>query len=396
VASGTILGLPVRVLELASLPALDETVLLDLDADYFGTADAASQRPTYLPPRPVSEVMERLAELGLRSDLATLCNSNVGGFLPIESRGMADETWLWLTEPEAARLLATETGPELRAGRERLLRGEASLAADLLRSLREMRPADPSLAFLHSRALQEAGDERGAAETLADAVAADPAYAGAKLSRADTLYLSGSWAEALTLYRELAETEDAGLAGYARRRTGNCLYHLGRVAEAEEAFREVTAAHPGHADTWADLAVCLLDQGRFPEGTAALEEAARRDPANGEHARKLAAVYQQQGRAEEALRSASRALSLRPGDPLCRVDYGLLLGMSGQLEEARSHAQLAAQLDPQSPRAFLLLGELALRSGRPQAAVASFREALRLDPGNQGARAALQEAQRRR
>ena len=51
---------------------------------------------------------------------------------------------------------------------------------------------------------------------------------------------------------------------------------------------------------------------------------------------------------------------------------------------------------PQSPRAFLLLGGLALQSGRPQAAVASFREALRLDPENQAARAALQEAQRRR
>jgi tetratricopeptide (TPR) repeat protein len=396
VASGTVLGLPVRVLELAALPALEEPVLLDLDADYFGTADATGQRPTYLPLRSVAAVMERLAELGLRSDLATLCNSNVGGFLPIESRGMADEAWLWLTDPVAARARVAETGTGLRAGRELLLRGEAAAAAERFRSLREGRPDDPAPAFLLSRALDESGDPGSAAEALADAAAADPAYARAELSRADTLYLMGAWAEALALYRELAAGGDPEAAGYLRRRIGNCLYRLGRVRQAEEAFREVVEAHPGHADSWADLAVCLLDLGRMPEGTAALEEAVRRDPHNGEHLRKLAAVYQQQGRGEEALRAASRALALRPGDPLCRLDYGLILGMSGKLEEARPHAQLAAQLDPRNPRPYLLLGELALRSGRPGAAVASFREALRLDPENPAARAALQEAQRQR
>jgi tetratricopeptide (TPR) repeat protein len=392
VASGTVLGLPLRVLELASLPALEEPVLLDLDADYFGTADAGTQRLTHLPRRGVAEVMEHLARIGLRTDLATLCNSNVGGFLPIESRGMADEAWLWLTDPEAARHREEEIGPGLRQARRLLARGEGAPAAEQLRTLRRLRPEEPGLEFLLSEALALAGEEAPAAEALARAVAADPAYAQAELSRADSLYLGGSWALALQIYRRLVEEEsEAPHAGYLRRRLGNTLHRLGRVRQAERAFRSVLERHPGHADTWGDLAVCLLAQGRISEAAQALEEAVRQDPANGEHARKLASALLQLGRPEEALASAARAVEIRPGDPLCRFAYGAILARAERFEEARPQAELATRLDPANPRYHVLLGEIALAAGRPTAAESSFREALRLDPQDPAARGALRE-----
>ena len=50
---------------------------------------------------------------------------------------------------------------------------------------------------------------------------------------------------------------------------GNTAYALGQKKAAVQAYRQLTALHPAHADGWNNLAQTLLDEGRRTEAAAA-------------------------------------------------------------------------------------------------------------------------------
>jgi len=99
--SARIMGRPLRVCPLRLLPEWREPVLLDIDVDFLlipilsGTGDIHSPLPWCWP----EDVVSRLCERGLRSDLITIAYSVEGGYTPLQWKYLGDELALRLGQP---------------------------------------------------------------------------------------------------------------------------------------------------------------------------------------------------------------------------------------------------------------------------------------------------------
>jgi len=128
-------------------------------------------------------------------------------------------------------------------------------------------------------------------------------------------------------------------------RQGQQLHMAGRLAEAEQIYRQILAAAPRHADALHALGALALQAGRPDAADTLVSRAIGLKPA---------AAFQ--------LTRASALLALhRPGDAAqcCRT----------VLRTQRNH-----------PEALQVLGHALSDSGQPEAAIAAYREALRLKP----------------
>jgi tetratricopeptide (TPR) repeat protein len=59
---------------------------------------------------------------------------------------------------------------------------------------------------------------------------------------------------------------------------GNALHALGRLDQAEAAYRASVAVDPGYLNGWYNLGVTLHQRGRFDEAKAAFRQVLRLDP----------------------------------------------------------------------------------------------------------------------
>lgn len=112
----------------------------------------------------------------------------------------------------------------------------------------------------------EADDASAASQAYAEALAADPAHAGAALN------------------------------------LGRLLHELGRLDAAERVYRAALAAGGGDAALRYNLGVLLEDLGRIDEAAAAYEHALRDDAAMADCHYNLARVYEALGKPRQALR----------------------------------------------------------------------------------------------
>ena len=101
---------------------------------------------------------------------------------------------------------------------------------------------------------------------------------------------------------------------------GWALYHLGRLGEAEEAFREHAKKAPRVASTWFALGLIALENHRLGEAEALLDNARRIQDANSKKQKELAKtiarlgeVHILQGRLELARKDLEEAVRIWPG-----------------------------------------------------------------------------------
>ena len=119
----------------------------------------------------------------------------------------------------------------------------------------------------------------------------------------------------------------------------------GRLGEAEQIYRQIIAAAPGHADAL--------------------------------HA--LGALTLQAGRPDAAEPLISQAIALRPMADFQLTRANALLAL-GRPEEAAQCCRVILKFRPKSAEAFQVLGHSLSDSGQADAAVTAYREALRLNP----------------
>ncbi len=155
-----------------------------------------------------------------------------------------------------------------------------------------------------------AGDLESAAAYLEKAAAVLDGEAVVLANRAELAYLRGRGDEALALLdagAAAASADDKGgrLAG----RRGAILYRMGRVEEAEEAFRKAAAAAPEETDHLRSRASCLIDLGCYGEADELLARIfeAEPSPAVLELISYVAAKKGEYPRAEAACRLALEA-----------------------------------------------------------------------------------------
>lgn len=127
---------------------------------------------------------------------------------------------------------------------------------------------------------------------------------------------------------------------------GQRLHVAGRLAEAEQAYRQVVAAAPRHADAL--------------------------------HA--LGALALQAGRPDAADRLIGHAIALKPAADFQLTRAHALIALR-RPQEAAEAARVALRAKPASAAAHQALGHALSDAGQPEPAIAAYRQALRLNPG---------------
>lgn len=123
-------------------------------------------------------------------------------------------------------------------------------------------------------------------------------------------------------------------------------HQAGRLAEAEQLYRQVLAQTPGHPDALHLLGV----------------------------------IAYQVGQGEESLRLIKLALQLRPNEGFYYVNLGNTFSLLGRHEDAVAAYRSALALNPQSPPAWNNLGTALNSLGRAVEAIEAYQRALQLDP----------------
>jgi Tfp pilus assembly protein PilF len=194
-------------------------------------------------------------------------------------------------------------------------------------------------------------------------------------------------------------------------RQGQHLHVAGRLAQAEQVYRQVLAVAPRHADALHALGALALQAGQPVAAEALLEQAiglkpaadflltrahvllALKRPAEAEQAvRRVlqaransAEAHQVLGhalldgrRGDAALEAYETALRLNPALPDIRNNLGMALRQAGRLTEAEAQFRLA----PAEPEALVNLSSVQKELGAFAEAEATLLRALRIAPGN--------------
>ncbi len=165
------------------------------------------------------------------------------------------------------------------------------------------------------------------------------------------------------------------------------LHRSGRLAEAEQLYRQVLSKTPHHADSLHWLGVIGLQTGNLAPAGELISAAVRIRPNDAIYHSNLGLVYQNQGKLDQAAACFERALALQPHYPEARNNLGVLLQRQGQLGAAVAQFEQAIELRPGYSDAvrnlaqlYFVLGNNAQQAGQPEVAVEHYSRALAQDP----------------
>jgi tetratricopeptide (TPR) repeat protein len=195
---------------------------------------------------------------------------------------------------------------------------------------------------------------------------------------------------------------------------GRQLHAAGRLAEADQVYREILRRSPGHADSLHMLGVLALQAGQPEAALAQLDRAIAADPSRSvfhanranallalgraeeaeaacrtglRHKRNSIEALQTLGhalseldRADEAVDAYRQALAQRADLPDIHAHIGLALAQGGRYDEAVTAMQQAVRQSPHDPLARLNLGGTLKDAGQLADAEAVCRDILDLNP----------------
>ncbi len=133
---------------------------------------------------------------------------------------------------------------------------------------------------------------------------------------------------------------------------------LGRLKEAEEAYRELTRKEPSFPHAWNNLGLIFKETGRLAEAQKALERAVTLAPDQPYFLNNLGVVSESLGRDEEALKLFSRAVSIHKDYFSARFNLGCLLFRLGRYKDAEKHLLWVLSVKEDEPTARFLLQSL--------------------------------------
>ncbi|MDX9709427.1 MAG: hypothetical protein RBT64_07710 [Trichloromonas sp.] len=173
-ASGTIHGIPWRIVPLAALAAPAEPIVLHIDLSYFSPLYKGEIKTPLYPL--LGQTLQRLRELGMRAGAVTISRSNLDGGLPLETRFIGTDLAELFRRPE----LLDAPLPELWDQRSRTLYlanfFQKERIRELLEEMRRDAPEDASISFALYQVLRQFREGSAALAELGRAVTLDPVY----------------------------------------------------------------------------------------------------------------------------------------------------------------------------------------------------------------------------
>ena len=157
-------------------------------------------------------------------------------------------------------------------------------------------------------------------------------------------------------------------------------HQAGRLAEAEQIYRQILAVAPDQVDALHMLGLMAHQAGRHDLAVQYIGRALQLNPDCAEAYYNLGVVWQSQGKPDEAVACYRRALELNPGYAEAHSNLGNALKEQGKLDEAVACYRRALQLKPGYIKAHSNLGNALKEQGKLDEAVACYRRALELKP----------------
>ena len=158
-------------------------------------------------------------------------------------------------------------------------------------------------------------------------------------------------------------------------------HQAGRLAEAEQIYRQILAVEPNQADAWHLLGVIAHQVGQHSVAVEYMERTIELKGSEAAFHNNLGGVYRALHRLPEAVACYRRALELKPGYAVTHYNLGVVLKDLGKLEEAIACYRRAVELKPDLAEAHHNLGTALQRQGKLDEAVAYYSRALELRPG---------------
>src|SRR5712664_4442587 len=163
------------------------------------------------------------------------------------------------------------------------------------------------------------------------------------------------------------------------------LEQQGKLAEAEQTWRQIAEANPQDAAAFASLGLALSKQGKYDQAVPAYKKAIALNP-------KLPGVHLNWGLAEfkqahfeAALVPLSAALAADPQNMQVRTLLGLSCYGAKRFAEAAKYLELPAKSDPTNTELHSVLAQSCLSAKQYSCALAEFRQILEQDPDSAAA-----------
>jgi tetratricopeptide (TPR) repeat protein/SAM-dependent methyltransferase len=158
------------------------------------------------------------------------------------------------------------------------------------------------------------------------------------------------------------------------------LHQSGRVAEAEQLYRQVLALAPGHPDSLHLLGVAAYQAGRLDAAVDLIGQAIARKESVAFYHNNLGLALKDQGKPAAAVARFERALALQPDYLEAHNNLGNALQTLGRFDEAAAHYRQAVTIKPDYAEAHNNLGNVLQELGRTDDAVAAYERTLAIKP----------------
>ena len=255
-------------------------------------------------------------------------------------------------------------------------------AKELLRKLRESRPADPVVAFWLARVEEALGNKPEVEKILVEAIARTP-------TGPDAINLYVALSQFLAAQGRMQEA-DAKLAE-ARQKLpespaihkalGNVALASGRLADAKAEFEVALHADPRDLSSLFNLGVTLRRMGRFDEASEMFDKVSNVDKNYPGLALERGVLFEASGQVQRALEMYQEALSKAPNDPDLMLRVGSAEVGAGHAAQAEEILRKVLQERPNSAEANHYLGRAQLLKGTNLAeAIRFLKRATEIDP----------------
>jgi protein O-GlcNAc transferase len=171
-----------------------------------------------------------------------------------------------------------------------------------------------------------------------------------------------------------------GMTWEQRLREGVNSHQQGKLAEAEQCYRQVLHLVPDQPDALHLLGVIAHQCGRHVPALELIDAALQRRPHDPEFLNNLGQVLLALNRAPEAVQASQFALQLAPSFAEAHNTLGNAWKLLRQLEKAQQAYEAALRARPTYPEALSNLGLVLAEKGALNAAIDAHRRALLLNP----------------
>jgi tetratricopeptide (TPR) repeat protein len=210
------------------------------------------------------------------------------------------------TDPNALRTLAN-------LGGALISKGEYDAAIDTCKSTLLLNPGYTHAYNNLGIALQMKGEHDSAIASFRRAIELVPANSDAHSNLAKALSSRGKFEEAIAHFLEALESPALAHESGTSIALGNAFNHLGRLEEAEAAYRRAIKLDPGQPHVRSNLGVTLARQGKFEEAILHLRLAIAASPDFAVAHNNLGDCLRAQGKLEAAIEAYENALRADPG-----------------------------------------------------------------------------------